>query len=165
MLHVAPEKCFEPRLKKQLKQGYITADLLDPKVMVKMDVTNIKYPDASFDVIYCSHVLLCVKDDKKALREFYRTLKQEGWAVLLEPVHNGNTIEGPSQIGLLGHFEKFGELYQIRRYGRDFIDRLREAGFTVKVIRADDMFNKEDIALMGLTPFSGNIYYCSKSKI
>jgi len=45
MLHVAPERCFEPRFKKQLGGGYLTADLSNPKAMVKMDIADIQYPD------------------------------------------------------------------------------------------------------------------------
>ena len=57
VLHVAPELCFEPRFKQRLGDSYITADLFNPRAMVSMDITNIQYPDESFDVIYCSHVL------------------------------------------------------------------------------------------------------------
>ncbi|WP_416181183.1 class I SAM-dependent methyltransferase [Chloroflexus sp.] len=35
-----------------------------------MDITNIPYPDESFDAILCSHVLEHVPDDRKAMREF-----------------------------------------------------------------------------------------------
>ena len=45
MLHVAPEPCFKSILRNRLGQDYITADLSDPRVMVKMDITNIQYPD------------------------------------------------------------------------------------------------------------------------
>ena len=40
-----------------------------------MDITDIQYPDNTFDVIYCSHVLEHVQDDRKAMAEFYRVLK------------------------------------------------------------------------------------------
>ena len=37
--------------------NYLSADLFDPKAMVKMDITDIQYPEHSFDLIYGSHVL------------------------------------------------------------------------------------------------------------
>src|SRR5690606_6806823 len=44
VLHVAPEACFEPRLRQRLGEGYLTADLFSPQVMVQMDITDIQYP-------------------------------------------------------------------------------------------------------------------------
>src|SRR3990172_7793582 len=38
MLHVAPEECFEHRLRECLGNNYFTADLLNPRAMVKMDI-------------------------------------------------------------------------------------------------------------------------------
>jgi hypothetical protein len=51
MLHVAPEKCFEMRFRELVGAGYLTTDLYADTVDVKMDVTDIHYPDNSFDFI------------------------------------------------------------------------------------------------------------------
>ncbi len=163
MLHVAPEACFEPRLKKALGPGYISADLADPKAMVKMDVTAIPYPDGFFDVIYCSHVLEHVQDDRRAMREFHRVLKAGGWAVLNVPVRVAATVEDPSITDPAGRLAAFGQADHVRRYGRDYADRLREAGFWVMVIGVSDLYESEDRARMGLTPASGEIHFCSKT--
>src|ERR1039457_6669461 len=64
MLHIAPERGMEARLRSKLKQGYLTADLFDPHADMKMDITNIQYPDEHFNIIYCSHVLEFVQNDK-----------------------------------------------------------------------------------------------------
>jgi 2-polyprenyl-3-methyl-5-hydroxy-6-metoxy-1,4-benzoquinol methylase len=61
---------------------YLTADLVSKRAMVKMDITDIGFPEASFDVIICNHVLEHVLDDAKAMSELYRTLKPGGWAIL-----------------------------------------------------------------------------------
>jgi len=162
MLHVAPEQCFEPRLRKCLGQDYITADLLSPHVMVKMDITNIQYPDGYFDVIYCSHVLEHVEDDKRAMREFYRVLKQGGWAILLVPITAEKTFEDSLIIDWSERLKVFGQGDHVRRYGPDYINRLRESGFKVKVSSVSDLFEKNDIVRMGLTSARGEIYYCTK---
>ncbi len=82
MLHVAPEQCFESMLKDKLASDYLTADLLNPHAMVKMDICDIQYPEKSFDVICCNHVLEHVPDDMLAMRELFRILKKNGWAIL-----------------------------------------------------------------------------------
>lgn len=163
MLHVAPERCFESRLRNRLGQDYITADLLNPRAMVRMDIIDIQYPDGYFDVIYCSHVLEHVQDDKKAMREFFRVLKQGGWAILLVPITENRTFEDSSVVDRYERLKIFGQKDHVRRYGTDYIDRLREAGFKVKASCVSDLFEKSEIVRMGLTPASGEIYYCIKA--
>lgn len=162
MLHIAPEKFFEAKLKKSLGQGYITADLSDPRAMVKMNITDIQYPDSFFDVIYCSHVLEHVQDDKKAMGEFFRVLKPDGWAVLIVPINAEKTFEDPSVTEPSERLRLFGQKDHVRIYGPDYIDRLRGAGFIVKVYTVSGLFDKNEINLMGLTPACGDIYFCTK---
>lgn len=92
MLHIAPEFCFEKRLKNRIDAGYITADLNDPGTMVKMNITDIHYPDESFDVIYCSHVLEHVVDNISAISGFHRVLKRNGWAIILVPINRRENL-------------------------------------------------------------------------
>jgi SAM-dependent methyltransferase len=162
MLHVAPEKHFESRLRKLLGQDYITADLFNKQAMVKMDIMDIKFPDGYFDVIYCSHVMEHIPDDKKAMREFYRVLKPGGWTIILVPINADKTFEDPSIVDPDERLRVFGQEDHVRIYGPDFLDRLRNSGFRVKVTVASDLFEKNDIVRMGLTPASGEIYYCTK---
>jgi ubiquinone/menaquinone biosynthesis C-methylase UbiE len=79
MLHVAPEEALEDKFIQSDNIDYRTGDLYNPRAMEKMDITNIYYPDKSFDVIYCSHVLEHVPDDIKAMSEFNRVLKSNGY--------------------------------------------------------------------------------------
>lgn len=60
-----------------------------------MDITDIQYSDQSFDVIYCSHVLEHIHDDMKAMAEFFRVLRNGGWAILLVPIRADRTFEDP----------------------------------------------------------------------
>jgi len=160
MLHVAPEQAFEILLKKQLGTRYLTADLHNPRAMVKMDITDIQYPDESFDVIYCSHVLGMVPDDKRALREFYRVLKPDGWAILLVPSTADRTIEKSSVSDSAERSKIFGE--NLRLYGPDVLKRLKEAGFKVNITDQYDFLSKDEIALMGLAGWEEKIFYCTK---
>ena len=47
----------------------------DPNVKLQMDITQIDQADETYDVIYCSHVLEHVNNDRRATSEFYRVLK------------------------------------------------------------------------------------------
>ena len=143
-------------------KDYITADLYDPQTTVKMDITDIPYPDAYFDVIYCSHVFEHVLDDKKAMREFHRVLKPFGWAILLVPITAEKTFEDPSITEPSERLRVFGQDDHVRRYGIDYADRLHECGFEVKVSYVSDLVEKDSAERMGLTPASGEIYYCTK---
>ena len=145
-----------------LGDGYLTADLFDPRVMVKMDITNIQYPDETFDVIYCSHVLEHVPDDKKAMCEFYRVLKSDGWAILLVPVTAKETFEDPAITDPAERLRLFGQKDHVRVYGPDYADRLAEAGFKVDISTPSDFLTAEQILRMGLSRATGEIYFCTK---
>lgn len=162
MLHVAPESCFESMLKARLGNNYLTADLLNPLAMVKMDICDIQYPNNTFDVIYCSHVLEHVPDDKKAMREFYRVLKTNGWAILNVPIISEKTFEDSSIVDPKERLRVFGQEDHVRSYGPDYVDRLRDSGFAVEIIKVSDLAGDDESVRMGLTPASGEIYYCTK---
>jgi SAM-dependent methyltransferase len=163
MLHIAPEYGMEPRLRRVLGAGYVTADLMNPEVMVRMDITDIQYPDESFDVVYCSHVLEHVPDDGKAMREFHRILERDGWAVFQVPTRPGPTYEDPAIVEPHERLRAFGQEDHVRQYGDDFADRLRAAHFDVKVVRAEDVVEREDWERLGIGPAAGEIYVCTKS--
>ena len=149
MLHIAPEPC-EGRIKRQVGSGYVSADLTDPTVDVRCDVTKIPYPDAAFDVVYCSHVLEHIPDDRQAMRELRRVLTPHGYAVFLVPITAATTFEDPTITDPRQRLLAFGQEDHVRRYGPDFVDRVREAGFTVRVVRAADIATPAEIATMGL---------------
>src|SRR5690606_3199115 len=92
-LHVAPEPILERKFRKIMKSGYLTADLFSSNVDVKMDITDIQYPDNTFDFIYCSHVLEHVIEDQKAMSEFARVLKPGGTGIFRVPITVDFTIE------------------------------------------------------------------------
>lgn len=165
MLHVAPESCFRSALQQRLGEGYITADLISPEAMVKMDITNINYPDQYFDVIYCSHVLEHVQDDRRAMREFYRTLKNNGWAILLAPITADKTFEDPTIVDPEDRLRVFGQEDHVRRYGPDYVDRLRDAGFHVEITEVNDLVLIEEAQRMGLAPASDKIFFCTKKSL
>jgi SAM-dependent methyltransferase len=161
MLHVAPEPCFEKPLRRKLGSGYVSADI-SRQAMVRMDITNIQYSNETFDVIYCSHVLEHVKDDKRAIRELYRVMKSDGWALLLVPITGDKTFEDPSVTDPEERSRLFGQEDHVRRYGSDYVERLIEGGFKVRVVNPFDFLHGEEIVRMGITEAAGEIYHCTK---
>jgi SAM-dependent methyltransferase len=160
VLHVAPERCLERRLRIRIGSGYVTADFNDPRADVRMDITDIDYPDATFDFIYCSHVLEHVDDDRRAMREFRRVLKADGTAVLLVPITSAQTIEDPTITDPAERRRLFGQHDHVRRYGSDYVNRLRDAGFAVQVHNVADLATDEEAARMSLNAAAGQIHVC-----
>ena len=163
VLHVAPEPCFDERLKHHLGDGYLTADLVSPRAMVKMDVTNIQFPDNSFDVVYCSHVLEHIPDDRRAMREFQRILKPGGWAILLVPITSERTFEDPSVVDPAERLRLFGQEDHVRTYGPDYSQRLAEAGFDVCETNVCDLVSDTEAIRLGIAQCAGLVHECRKA--
>ncbi len=133
VLHVAPEPAIRERLLATGRIDYLSADLIPDGVMVQMDITQIQYPDASFDVVICNHVLGNIPDDRLAMREVSRVLRPGGWAILQVPVSytSAKTDEDASIVDPRERERRFGEAHQIRIYGPDYVERLQSVGFKV----------------------------------
>ncbi|MFY0602880.1 MAG: class I SAM-dependent methyltransferase [Flavobacteriaceae bacterium] len=135
VLHMAPEQCFLKRFQK-LNHDYITADLYSPIADVKADICALPFEDNSFDVIFCNHVLEHIPNDTKAMQELYRVMKPGGFGVFQIPqdlsrelTFEDNSITDPKERAKI-----FGQYDHVRVYGRDYFDKLRSIGFTVKEV-------------------------------
>jgi predicted SAM-dependent methyltransferase len=162
MLHFAPEKSLMPQLKKLTHLDYITADLYK-KAMVKVDITDIQYPEESFDIVYCSHVLEHIDRDRKAIQELYRVLKFQGWAILMVPISGEKTFEDLSITDPAERKRLFGQHNHVRQYGKDFKERLEEAGFDVKAIYSREILSTEDMERFAIPATENPMYYCKKN--
>ena len=135
MLHIAPELCFIPRFEKLSNLDYTTGDLESPLAKVKMDIHDMPFEENSFDVIFCNHVLEHVDDDIKAMSEIRRVLRPGGWAILQIPIFYpwiDQTIEDPTIKDPKKREELFGQDDHVRKYGKDYPDRIAKAGLKVK---------------------------------
>jgi SAM-dependent methyltransferase len=152
VLHVAPEYELQRRLTRLPNLDYLSADLDSPLAMVRTDLTAMEFPDESFDVVLCNHVLEHVDDDKCALREIGRVLRPAGWAVLQVPVEHDRemTFEDPAITTPAGRLRAYGQEDHARAYGRDFPERVRSAGLDVDVVDPSDSLSSEEIRRFGL---------------
>lgn len=136
VLHIAPEFELQRRLKASSNLRYVSADLDSPLAMVQTDITDMQFQDASFDVVFCNHVLEHVSDDLKAMRELLRVLRPGGWGTFLVPIDESrpDTLEDPAVVSPDDRLRVYGQEDHARLYGRDYPDRLRRAGFEVAVV-------------------------------
>lgn len=135
VLHIAPEFYFQKVLSKMQGIDYISADKESRFAEVKMDITDIQYRENTFDVVLCNHVLEHITDDTKAMKEIYRVLKPNGWAIMQSPIDmmREKTFEDPSVVEAEERRQVYGQADHVRIYGRDYGERLRNSGFFVKI--------------------------------
>jgi ubiquinone/menaquinone biosynthesis C-methylase UbiE len=163
LLHVAPEYCFIDRFEKHLGENYITADIESPLAKVKMDLHDIPFPDNSFDVVFCNHVLEHVQDDVRCMQEIRRVLKVDGFALCQSPqrydlatTYEDASITDPKEREI--HFLQDDHL---RIYGRDFGTQLEKSGFTVIPVNLIEKLGLNESTRMAL-PLEEIIYQCKK---
>ena len=163
LLHIAPEQCFYGRFRKMSNLQYLTADLDSPIADVKMDIHNIQYDENTFDVIFCNHVLEHVDDDQQCMRELRRVIKPGGMAIMQVPFEKGRAVtdEDPSITDPEERIRRFGQYDHVRVYGRDYANRLKEAGFKVEIIDFSQELKEAEYKKYALMP-GELLYVCSK---
>lgn len=163
LLHVAPEHCFIRRFEAVPNLDYVTADIESPLAKVKMDIHQIPFPDATFDVAFCNHVMEHVNDDIQAMRELHRVLKPGGWAIIQSPMDLGRatTLEDPSITSPADREKYYWQNDHQRLYGLDYPQHLEKAGFKV----SHDRFVQEMDAVRATRyalPTEEVVYLCRK---
>lgn len=169
MLHVAPELLFYKMFRDCKNLDYTPCAKFGdgytdhyPEGTVNIDITDIKLPDNSFDVIICSHVLEHIPDDAKAMHELHRVLRPGGWAILQVPLDNSRdvTYEDFSITDPKERIQHFGQHDHVRVYGRDYEERLTQAGFQVKRDKFAYEYSREQLFSYGIIP--EDIFMCTK---
>ena len=129
VLHFAAALVLQRKLRARFTD-YTTADLFRPADL-RLNIEAIDLPDGSLNTVICNHVLEHV-DDMQALSELHRILADDGRLVVSVPIVEGwdHTYENPDITDPLLREVHFGQNDHVRFYGRDFRDRLRDAGFT-----------------------------------
>ena len=142
LLHFAPEWGLRRRLERRPHLRYVTADLDQPDVDLRLDITAIDLPDATFDAVICSHVLEHVDDDLAAMRELRRITAPDGWCLVMVPLDLGReqTYEDPAITDPAARERAFLQDDHVRLYAPDVGERLSTAGFGVERIRPREEF-------------------------
>ena len=163
VLHIAPEYCFLKPFGRMKNLEYITADLNSPWAKVKLDVQNIPFPENTFDVILCNHVLEHVDDDRLAMRELHRVLKPNGFGIFQVPLDSSieTTQEDKSVTSPEQREKLYGQRDHLRLYGRDYGKILSEEGFRVTEGDFVKQLLPEQVKRFAL-PEDEIIYFCQK---
>jgi predicted SAM-dependent methyltransferase len=163
VLEIAPLDYLQHKFRAMPNLDYVSVDLQSPVAMAKMDITDMQFQANHFDCIICYHVLEHITDDQKAMREIFRVLKPDGWAICQVPILNEKTFEDPSITTPADRRKFFGDPDHVRIYGLDYRNRLERIGFTVKV---DDYVKQlSDDAIKKYSLIKGeDIYLCKKHR-
>jgi len=162
MLHVAPEEHLQDLFRSTPGIDYLSGDIASPHAMERLDVTDLRFEDGSFDVVLCSHVLEHVDDDLAAMSELYRVLKPGGWGILDAPINEtyADTYEDWTITTPEGRLEAFGQVDHVRIFGRNYAELLARPGFEVDVDRYHLADGEKE--RFGLRPGIDHIWFCRK---
>ncbi len=145
VVEVAPSPGFEALMRSQPGLHYTSFDLA-PFAMEQHDITAMGYDSDSTDYFLCFHVLEHLPDDARAIAEIHRVLRRGGTAAVQVPLDWGaaRTREyGAPDERECGH---------VRRYGRDFADKIAAPGFKVRHSSVLQVFDADTVARYGLSP-------------
>lgn len=162
LFHVSPKYALSRRFIRMPHIDYTAIDIANrPNTDLRASIENVPLPDASFDAAICIHVLEHVTDDRAAISELFRLIKPGGWALISVPIRlDEDTYEDESIVTPEARKAAFGETSHLRWYGRDFPDRLRNAGFEVDLDRADTL-DPATVEAYGLK-WDENVFLCAK---
>jgi ubiquinone/menaquinone biosynthesis C-methylase UbiE len=118
-LHINPEPIFRERLQRMFLK-YKTLSQADPEADIRASIESLPFENATYDIVFASHVLEHIKDDIRAIGEIRRVIKPGGLAVLPVPIISPYTIEYPTpnphefghvRAAGLDYFDRYGELF------------------------------------------------------
>ncbi len=138
ILHISPNKEIAGVLKGDTitqTVGSIEPEMYQEFNAIYLDVQKMDFPDNTFDVVICCHVIEHVDYDDQAMREIYRVLKPGGFAILQVPLalNLEKTIEDKTLKTDKERKLKFGQVDHVRLYGLDYLAKLKNAGFRVEL--------------------------------
>jgi len=177
ILHFAPEAGLRKLLSApELQHDYWPVDLdanFQGGIRSVADITAIPFPDGYFDVVIANHVIEHIPNEKLALQEILRVLKRGGVAYINTPVyHLANTLENPAYNTPELRKKYYGQHDHVRKYGLDYLERLRKVFSVVEQINYAAYFSEEEQLLFNIsgchlgdspeTTWNDEIYICKK---
>ena len=121
--------------------------------MLKLDMTDMsEIPNGYFDYIIANHVMEHIIDDKKAVEEMTRCLKDDGEIILSFPVYENleETYEDSSIISPEERLKAFGQEDHVRKYGMDYVKRYESYGLEVKTFISRNELTESERNQLGI---------------
>lgn len=154
LLHFAAEQCLYNYISSLERIDYWPVDIAitQPFVRKRIDITDIDFPDDTFDLVICNHVMEHVEDDASAFRELKRVLKPRGRAIISVPLEPDRdvTFENKEYNTPALRLKHFGQGNHVRKYGMDIVDRMERAGLSVEIVKPNENRSQDEIDELGL---------------
>jgi len=161
MLHFAPEPGMRSYILKRKPKRYVTCDYAPDIADLQINIEKIDIEDNAFDVVYCSHVLEHV-DDNRAIPELYRIVRPGGMVLIMVPLIEGwdrSFIDASKTGSESERILYFNQLDHIRMFGSDFRDRLKAPGFEVEEFTAVEPYVSRHALIRG-----EKVFLCRKPR-
>lgn len=163
LLEVAPLGLLESTARR-LGYEHTSVDLSSRRADVLGDLCRLPFPDGSFDVVVCFHVLEHVPSDRDAAAQIARVLGQGGTAVIVVPWHRGlEATEEDLDAGPEERLRRFGQSDHVRNYGSDVTERFRAGGLVVDEVMWKDLFTPEEFRRHALDGADDRFWLCAPS--
>lgn len=136
VLHFAPERNFSRFISGAGPERYIKGDLYPSSQDIeRIDMLDIPFADATFDLVIANHVLEHVADDERALHEIQRIIKPGGHAILQTPYSPRlcHTWSDPGIDSDAARLQAYGQEDHVRLYGKDIFERFAASGLVPQI--------------------------------
>jgi SAM-dependent methyltransferase len=153
VLHMSPEYRLRGYVESHGLGAYVRGDLTPTAEGVQqIDLQAIPYPDESFDLVICNHMLEHVADASLALREIHRVLKRGGRAICQTPYSPRltRTFEDPNLQSPDDRLFFYGQEDHVRLFGADIEQYFTAAGFVGRLVPHAEILPEIDPEQLGV---------------
>lgn len=165
VIHFAPEKQLQIKLQNNENCDYYAGDISRRRGIHRIDVTDMPYKDNIADYIIINHVMEHVNDEKKAVSELKRVLKDNGKIIMSFPISvTQKTFEDAAIISEADREKYYGQKDHVRLYGTDYKERFESYGLKIRVFSPKDYLPDIEIEKYGLLK-DDTVLICSQNRM
>lgn len=116
VLHASPEEALGRVLTKFSRRYDLSDYESPPPGHFQLDICNPHLPPRSYDLIVLNHVLMCVADDRRAVRALATLLRPGGVILAGERVLRGERSTSQTHAGYGGRYNQYGDADVAERF-------------------------------------------------